>query len=46
MVSLLGELCEVGLFLPDFAVAYLDDAIEYHENVAIGAIPRGCMERK
>jgi hypothetical protein len=35
MVSLLVELCEVGLFTPDVAVAYLGGGMENYENVAI-----------
>jgi hypothetical protein len=37
MVSLLGELCEVGLLTPDVAVVYLEGTLENHDSFALGA---------
>jgi hypothetical protein len=39
MVSLLGELCEVGLFTPDVAVVQLEGTLKDYEKFALGEIP-------
>jgi hypothetical protein len=38
MVSLLGALCEVGLFTPDVAVGQLEGTLKNYENIAPGEI--------